>query len=399
MAVPIKLNIPEKSNWALRPSVPANQKQNADEYNLLTAAVTANYDRLILNWDTDIPVNTVLTVGQYVLKDNTVYRIITQYNVGSPITWNASNAESILESSPEHFKGVYADETALTAAHPTADPGDYALVDVGASEAELWIWDDTDIEWVASGVTTIVPPWDDTTPGIVERSTTAEAQNIVTRTAAGSSDTSNSDARAPSEKGLVEMLLSFLAAAWTWAAKQTFTTAPRFSSTTASQFLKVDSNKDLQSVASATQAEMITGTDDTKPATALGVESKRSIKSVTVSNSATGATNIDCGLKQEVKVIFNTAITGGASITLSNDTNLEFLHITIPITGSNIALTFPSSTRMARYFEVSSGDGWYQGTKILQVSSVGTADLHEFSLVRIAGTPTYKINYDGPARA
>ena len=60
--------------------------------------------------------------------------------------------------------------------------------------------------------------------------------------------------------------------AQTWAAKQTFTLAPRFSSTTASQFLKVDSNKDLASVSEASDAEMQAGTDNTKPTTALRIK-------------------------------------------------------------------------------------------------------------------------------
>lgn len=52
----------------------------------------------------------------------------------------------------EHFLGVYTDETALTTAHATASPGDYAYVDAGvASPVELWIWDDDDDEWVQSG--------------------------------------------------------------------------------------------------------------------------------------------------------------------------------------------------------------------------------------------------------
>jgi hypothetical protein len=40
----------------------------------------------------------------------------------------------------------------------------------------------------------------------------------------------------------------FVQLAWTWTLKQTFTTAPRFSSVTASQYLKVDGTKDLMSV-------------------------------------------------------------------------------------------------------------------------------------------------------
>lgn len=296
-----------------------------------------------------------------------------------------------------HFKGVYADETALETAYPTAAPGDYALVDVGSSEAELYIWDDTDTDWVASGVTTVVPPWDDATPGIVERSLTAEAQNIVTRTVAGSSDASNSDARTPSEKGLVEMLLSFLQAALTWAAKQTFTTAPRFSSTTATTFLGVDSNKDLVSHAEASQAEMITGTAQDRVATPKSVEDKGSVKLRDISNSATGTNNIDCQNQDTVHVVFTTALTGANEITVSNAGNLQVLNVVVPITGASIPITVPSTTRMDRAFETTV---WNQSSKILTVAAVGTADLFELSFKRSKSDGSvFILRYGGPARA
>lgn len=52
-----------------------------------------------------------------------------------------------LESS--HFKGLFASQAALEAAHPTAVPGDYADVDTGAgSDVQRYIWDDSDDAWV-----------------------------------------------------------------------------------------------------------------------------------------------------------------------------------------------------------------------------------------------------------
>src|SRR5688500_17609184 len=73
-----------------------------------------------------------------------------------------------------HFKGVFASEAALDIAFPTADEGDYALVDTAGPDAQLFIWDDTDADWVASGITTIVPDATDAIKGIVELSTPAE---------------------------------------------------------------------------------------------------------------------------------------------------------------------------------------------------------------------------------
>lgn len=149
---------------------------------------------------------------------------------------------------------------------------------------------------------------------------------------------------------------------------------------------------------SASASDAITGTDNTKPLTSLSLEGKRSVKLVSFTNNATGSSTIDCGSKQEVTVYYNTTVTGNITIALSNDSNLEILDVIIPMTGSNITITMPSTTRMSRYNEVSSGDGWYQSTKILQVSSVGTADLHELSFKRATTAPVFLLRYDGPAR-
>jgi len=235
--------------------------------------------------------------------------------------------------------------------------------------------------------------WTTTTAGIVQRSTQAQAQAIATRAGLGSSS-GQDDARAPSELGLLDMLIQLFSTAVTWVAKMTFTAAPRFNSTTASQFLAVDSSKDLVSVAAATQAEMITGTDNTKVVTPLAVEAKRSVLSVSTSNGATGSTNIDCGLKQEIKIVYNTTVTGNITITKSNDTNLEYLDLSMPVTGASITVTFPSDTRMARWREAGF---WNQSSKIFTISSTGTADLHEFSLKRVGSI--FMLKYEGPYRA
>lgn len=52
----------------------------------------------------------------------------------------------------EHFKGLYVNLSALNTAHPTAAPGDYAIVDAGAASAPQWYaWDDSDSEWAETG--------------------------------------------------------------------------------------------------------------------------------------------------------------------------------------------------------------------------------------------------------
>lgn len=51
-----------------------------------------------------------------------------------------------------HYLGLYTNETALTTAHPTANPGDYAYVDSGAaSDVQIYAWDNDDTQWVVVG--------------------------------------------------------------------------------------------------------------------------------------------------------------------------------------------------------------------------------------------------------
>lgn len=153
------------------------------------------------------------------------------------------------------------------------------------------------------------------------------------------------------------------------------------------------------SFSAATQAEAITGTDNTKTITPLSLEQKRSVASKTISNSATGTITIDCEGKQEVKVILTTTITGAVTITPSNDSSLEILHISCAVTGSGIDFTWPSTTRMAQAFEVATGNGWYQSTKILKISSINSADMWQFSMVKVSTSPKFMLEYDGPARS
>lgn len=66
----------------------------------------------------------------------------------------------------------------------------------------------------------------------------------------------------------------FLSQAWTFAAKLTLTLAPRFSSTTAGQYLKVDNNKDLISVATIPGADVGSATDTQKGAVELATSTE-----------------------------------------------------------------------------------------------------------------------------
>ena len=103
--MPNKLSIPTKSNFVSRPSVPSNQKQSATEFNALKDTINANYERLILDWSTDIAANVELPVGQKILfTDNVIYKIITAYNVGSPATWDGTKTVRLTST---HLRGAY----------------------------------------------------------------------------------------------------------------------------------------------------------------------------------------------------------------------------------------------------------------------------------------------------
>jgi hypothetical protein len=95
MPTPFKPAIGTKTDFAIRPAVPVGQKEAAAEFNLLVQAVQANFERLILSWETDIGINQVLTAGQYVLYLGSIFKITTTYSVGSPITWVPANAQLI----------------------------------------------------------------------------------------------------------------------------------------------------------------------------------------------------------------------------------------------------------------------------------------------------------------
>jgi len=123
----------------------------------------------------DIAITTVAgnldlnAAGAYLLKGIPAASPTTMFFRGDG-TWAVPPGAGVTD----HFKGAFTDLAALEAAFPEADPGDYALVDVGAADAVLYIWDETDTQWIASGVTTIVPDADETTKGVVEEATQDE---------------------------------------------------------------------------------------------------------------------------------------------------------------------------------------------------------------------------------
>jgi hypothetical protein len=78
----------------------------------------------------------------------------------------------------EHFKGNYTTAAVLATANPTGASGDYAFVDEGIGEdVKMYIWDENDNTWIISSGGGITPDATESSPGIMEIATTAEALN------------------------------------------------------------------------------------------------------------------------------------------------------------------------------------------------------------------------------
>jgi len=116
--------------------------------------------------------------------------------------------------------------------------------------------------------------------------------------------------------------------------------------------------------------------------------------SETTAGLAGSTLTCDCQNKTESRHKYAT-IASNTTVVFSNKGNSQHHYLVLAITGT-VALTFESDTRMSRYNEVTSGDGWNATTKVLTVSSVSAGDLWEFSLLKSGSI--YKLNYDGPTR-
>ena len=90
---------------------------------------------------------------------------------------NYTTAEKTkLASLSDHYKGTYTSSTALTAANPTGNPGDYAFVDPGTgADAKMYIWDNTDNSWVLSSGTGTIAAATETNAGISALATLTQA--------------------------------------------------------------------------------------------------------------------------------------------------------------------------------------------------------------------------------
>lgn len=222
------------------------------------------------------------------------------------------------------------------------------------------ITDQTDLvtyigDAITSAITTYLVNADETTRGFVEEGTQAE---VNAGTAVGGTGAK-----------LFITPAKLLAITGTFANKLTLTAAPRFSSTTASQFLKVDSNKDLVSVAPATSSDLVTGTDNALPITSSGFTGFRDLIRRSASIGG-GIMTLDWLSKAEAIFENTTAQSTGFLVAFSNWTNLEEAKVILYLTGS-VAITMPNGTSGQPNVvmeEIEEGIRWSNSTKILTLT-------------------------------
>jgi len=75
------------------------QLKAVEEWNpnieLIRTIINSNYERLVLNWDSDIVDNQVIALGQYIDYLDEQYRCTTSYDVGTPKTFTPANFQKI----------------------------------------------------------------------------------------------------------------------------------------------------------------------------------------------------------------------------------------------------------------------------------------------------------------
>lgn len=91
-------------------------------------------------------IQSVISANTDVAANTADRHVHSNKSILDAITASFTTAEETLVN---HFKGTYADATALDTAHPTGADGDYAIVQ--GSSASLYAWDTTSSSWITAG--------------------------------------------------------------------------------------------------------------------------------------------------------------------------------------------------------------------------------------------------------
>lgn len=308
--------------------------------------------------------------------------------------------------------GTYADIAALLADQANQEEGSWYMVDDASADATVdtgWaIYEKLAATTGAIGdyikraeqesLDVTFGAWTETTGGAVERSTAggaSESENIATQAAAGTA-AGLSASRTPSEVGLKDMLIKLFNTAITWVAQPTFTVGPIVSDATASLMAAYNGSKKLVSIAYATAADLITGTDATKPLTSDAFNKFRSIRRSTATFSSNVIT-CDADSRREMRFEYTSTLTAGFTISLLNWTNLEWFELIVFCTGSLNCICPDGTSGKANTVmeEETPTTIWNNSTKTTVLAG-GTASPFVLSFKRVSSTMfelrrTYKL--------
>ncbi len=175
----------------------------------------------------------------------------------------------------------------------------------------------------------------------------------------------------------------------TFAAKITFTTAPRFSSTTASQYLKVDGSKDLTSVANIPATDITTDSThrfitDTQ-LTNLGNQSGANSGNETASSIAT----IHHGATSKSVLVDADEVTGQDSASSYGLIRTTWLQVWNYIKSKADLTYLPISPTITDYAATSTIVGFSSfTTKVIQVINMGAYDIINYDIGGNSNTTT-----------
>ena len=165
---------------------------------------------------------------------------------------------------------IVGDWDATSGSYPLADESNVTpfIAQWGATIKQGWAWrvgygqagtvggydyEEGDVIYaLVDSPTNTTADWGDLDHNLQQATESLRGTAKITTNAIIDDETTTDDERVVSSKKFWRGISRLLAIANTWALKQTFTTAPRLSSTTANQRLEVDSNKDIISVAKGT---------------------------------------------------------------------------------------------------------------------------------------------------
>lgn len=227
--------------------------------------------------------------------------------------------------------------------------------------------------WLLHNGAAQVTTWSTAEVGIVEESTQVEAEAIANGASVASTG-GLSQTRTPSEIGLYYFIRKVFTLGWT------FSIGPTITDATASTIAFFDGAKRLVSIAYATAAEIVAGTDATKPINSAALNNARTVKRGSAILSG-GVVTLDCANKDSLRLENVTPLTANHSIALSNETVTEYLHYTFYVTGT-ITITLPSNFR---HVDKAGDLRWTAGTLALTLAG-GTAEPFNIFIWRITGS-------------